>query len=112
VKRSTWKTLTRRQFVAAAATTLAAPFVRTAHAAGKLTLALWDHWVPTANNASKALIEEWGEKEKVEVQIDYVTTQGMKLYLTIAAEAQARSGTTSSPCRRGGRRRMPTTSSL
>jgi ABC-type glycerol-3-phosphate transport system substrate-binding protein len=71
---------------------IAAPFVRTAHAAGKLSLALWDHWVPTANNASKALIEEWGAKEKVEVQIDYVTTQGGKLYLTIAAEAQAKSG--------------------
>ena len=77
---------------AASATVIAAPFVRTAHAAGKLTLALWDHWVPTANNTSKALIEEWGAKEKVEVQVDYVTTQGGKLYLTIAAEAQAKSG--------------------
>ena len=87
---------TRRSFVAATAATsatiIAAPYVRSAHAAGKLSLALWDHWVPTANNTSKALIEEWGAKEKVEVQVDYVTTQGGKLYLTIAAEAQARSG--------------------
>ena len=41
------KTLTRRKFVAssaaASATMIAAPFVRTAHAAGKLTLAHWDH---------------------------------------------------------------------
>jgi ABC-type glycerol-3-phosphate transport system substrate-binding protein len=100
------KTLTRRSFVAASAaasaTMIAAPFVRTAHAAGKLSLALWDHWVPTANNASKALIEEWGAKEKVEVQIDYVTTQGGKLYLTI---------TTSSPCPHGGRTRTPAISS-
>jgi hypothetical protein len=50
------KTLTRRKFVAssaaaASATMTAAPFVRTAHAAGKLTLAHWDHWVPTASRA-------------------------------------------------------------
>jgi hypothetical protein len=29
------------------------------YAAGKLTLALWDHWVPKANDATKALIDEW-----------------------------------------------------
>src|SRR5581483_1131748 len=90
------KAITRRRFVAgsaaASAALTAAPFVRTAHAAGKLSLALWDHWVPGANKTATALIEEWGAKEKVEVQIDYVPTQGMKLYMTIAAEAQARSG--------------------
>ena len=47
-----------------------------AHAAGKLSIGLWDHWVPSANAASKALIEEWAAKEKVEVQIDYITSQG------------------------------------
>ena len=52
----------------------------------------WDHWVPGANNASKALCEEWGAKEKVEVQIDYITSQGHKNLLTIAAESQAKSG--------------------
>jgi len=88
--------ITRRRFVAttaaASATLLAAPFVRGTHAAGKLAVGLWDHWVPGANNASKALIEEWGAKEKVEVTIDYITSQGNKNLLTIAAEAQARSG--------------------
>ena len=39
--------------VAAAAASVASPFVRTAHAAGKLTVALWDHWVPGANKASR-----------------------------------------------------------
>ena len=39
-----------------------------------------------------ALIEEWAAKEKVEVQIDYITTQGNKLLLTEHAEAQSRSG--------------------
>ena len=87
--------IARRQFVAgtaASAAFVAAPFVRGAHAAGKLTLALWDHWVPNANNATKALIDEWAAKEKVEVNIDFITSQGNKLLLTGAAEAQAKSG--------------------
>ena len=71
---------------------IAMPYVRGAHAAGKLSIGFWDHWVPGANNASKALVEEWAAKEKVEVSIDYITSQGNKNLLTIAAEAQARSG--------------------
>src|SRR5262245_14089638 len=90
------KVLTRRRFVAASvaasATMMAAPFVRTAHAAGKLSVGFWDHWVPGANDTSRALVEEWAEKEKVDVQIDYITSMGEKLRLTIAAESQARSG--------------------
>jgi ABC-type glycerol-3-phosphate transport system substrate-binding protein len=78
--------------VAATATAIAAPFVRGAHAAGKLTIALWDHWVPGANKASTAVIEEWAAKEKVEVQIDYITSQGNKLLLTEQAEALSRTG--------------------
>src|SRR5436853_2224073 len=88
--------LTRRQFVAttaaASATAIAAPFVHTANAAGKLSIGFWDHWVPGANKASETLCKEWGEKNKVEISIDYITSQGNKNLLTIAAEAQARSG--------------------
>lgn len=88
--------LSRRQFVAATAMSsaalISAPFVRTAHAAGKLTIGFWDHWVPGANKASTDLVNEWAEKEKVEVQIDYITSQGNKLLLTATAEAQAKSG--------------------
>jgi ABC-type glycerol-3-phosphate transport system substrate-binding protein len=86
----------RRRFVAGTTATsaalIAAPFVRGAHAAGKLSLGLWDHWVPNANDATTALIKEWSEKEKVEVQVDYITSQGNKLLLTGAAESQARAG--------------------
>jgi len=78
--------------VAALTSNLAAPFVRTAGAAGRLSVGLWDHWVPGANSGSKSLIEEWAAKEKVDVQIDYITSQGNKLLLTTEAEAQARSG--------------------
>ena len=63
-----------------------------AHAAGKLTMGFWDHWVPGANKASTDLVNEWAEKEKVEVTIDYITSQGNKNLVTIAAEAQAKSG--------------------
>ena len=40
--------------------------------------AFWDHWVPGANKASTDLVNEWAEKEKVEVQIDYIPSQGNK----------------------------------
>jgi ABC-type glycerol-3-phosphate transport system substrate-binding protein len=88
--------MSRRRFMAtsaaASATLIAAPFVRTANAAGKLSVGFWDHWVPGGNNASKALCEEWGAKNKVEVQVDYITSQGHKNLLTISAEQQAKSG--------------------
>jgi ABC-type glycerol-3-phosphate transport system substrate-binding protein len=55
-------------------------------------MGFWDHWVPGANNTLTALVDEWAEKEKVEVHIDYITSQGQKLLVTISAEAQAKSG--------------------
>ena len=65
------KKLSRRQFVAATALSSAAlitaPYVRGAYAAGKLSIGFWDHWVPGANKASTDLVNEWAEKEKVEV---------------------------------------------
>ena len=90
------KTWTRRRFMASTAAltavALAAPHVRGAHAAGKLSLGLWDHWVPGANAAATAVINEWAAKERVEVSIDFIPSQGNKNLLTIAAEAQAKSG--------------------
>src|SRR5713226_9042246 len=90
------KKVGRRRFVAGTAALstglIAAPFVRGAYAAGKLSLGFWDHWVPGANAATETLVKEWAEKEKVDVQIDFITSQGNKLLLTIAAEAQAKSG--------------------
>jgi len=88
--------VSRRRFVAGTAALstamVAAPFVRGAYAAGKVSIGFWDHWVPDANKATEALCKEWGEKEKVEVQIDYITSNGNKLLLTTAAESQAKSG--------------------
>ena len=88
--------VSRRRFVASTAALstamVAAPFVRGAYAAGKLSVGFWDHWVPNANSATEKAVKEWAEKEKVEVTIDFITSQGNKLLLTTAAEAQAKSG--------------------
>ena len=87
--------VTRRRVVAggaAAAGLMSAPFVRSANAAGSLTIGLWDHWVPGANDVQSAIIKEWADKEKVDVKVDYITSQGNKLLLTLAVEAQAKSG--------------------
>jgi len=88
------KMFTRRRVMAASAaaltTMIAAPFVKTAHAAGKLSIGFWDHFVPDANKTCDALIQEWAAKENVEVQIDRFTAN--KALLTLAAEAQAKSG--------------------
>jgi hypothetical protein len=82
----------RRMLTTAATAALAAPFVRGAYAAGRLSVGFWDHWVPGANDTLTRLCTEWAAKEKVEIAIDYITSQGDKLNLTQAAEAQARSG--------------------
>jgi hypothetical protein len=87
--------MSRRQLLATTAASTAAiamPYVRGAFAAGKLSVGFWDHWVPGANDTCTTLINEWVAKEKVEMQIDYIPSQGFKNLLTIAAEAQARSG--------------------
>ena len=63
--------LDRRRFLAAtaaaSAATVVAPFVRTAHAAGSLSVGFWDHWVPGANDALTRLCNEWAAREKVEL---------------------------------------------
>lgn len=86
----------RRRFLAGtgmvAGATLAAPFVRGAHAAGKLNVGFWDHFVPSANPVLVRLCKEWAEQEKVDLQVDLITTIGGKLSLTAAAERQGRTG--------------------
>ena len=92
----TKRKISRRQMLAttvvASAAFTAMPFVRGAHAAGKLNIGFWDHWVPGANDAMTKLCNEWAAKEKVEISIDFITSQGNKNLLTIAAESVAKSG--------------------
>lgn len=78
--------------LAGAAATLPLVHISTAGAAGKLSAGFWDHWVPGANNAMIKQIKAWGEKNKVEVTPDFITSSGGKLQLTPAAETQAKTG--------------------
>ena len=85
--------LTRRTVLqTAASATLAAPFVRGAHAAGKLSFGTWDHWVPGASEVLGKICREWAEKEKVELTFDLITSNGDKDLLTLMAEGQAKAG--------------------
>jgi ABC-type glycerol-3-phosphate transport system substrate-binding protein len=88
----TRRTMLRTAAAATATSALAAPFVHGAFAAGSLKVGFWDHWVPGANDTLTKVCKEWAEKEKVDISIDYITSQGDKLNLTQAAEAQAKSG--------------------
>ncbi|WP_135469922.1 ABC transporter substrate-binding protein [Crenalkalicoccus roseus] len=76
----------------AAGTTLAAPYVHGQTTGGRLAVGLWDHWVPAGNDAMRAIVNEWAQRNRVDVQLDFITSVGNKLLLTIAAEAQARRG--------------------
>jgi ABC-type glycerol-3-phosphate transport system substrate-binding protein len=86
----------RRRFIsttaAAAATAAVGPYIRTSHAAGKLEVGFWDHWVPGANDVLTSTCNEWAAKEKVDIKIDYIPSQGRKNLITIAAESQAKAG--------------------
>lgn len=87
---------TRRKLVKTSAIvgagTLAAPYVKRAHSAGTVTLGLWDHWVPGANDRMVQLANEWGEANNVGIEIDFITSIGNQNLLTAAAEARAQEG--------------------
>lgn len=84
----------RRKALKLAAASAALPLVhiRTGRAAGKVSIGFWDHWVPTGNAVMQKQVEAWGQKNQVEVQSDFITSNGSKNLLTIAAEAQAKTG--------------------
>ncbi|CAH2599144.1 Extracellular solute-binding protein [Rhodovastum atsumiense] len=86
--------LSRRKALTLGAATAALPLVhiRTAGAAGKLTIGFWDHWVPVGNEAMRKMVAKWADQTKTEVSIDFITSVGNKNLLTIAAEAQAKTG--------------------
>lgn len=77
---------------ATAATTLPLVHIRSSYAAGKLKCGFWDHWVPGADVILKKQVDEWGKKNHVEVEVDFITSNGNKLQVTAAAEAQAGAG--------------------
>jgi ABC-type glycerol-3-phosphate transport system substrate-binding protein len=86
--------VSRRQALKLGAAAAALPLVhiRTAGAAGKVSIGFWDHWVPAGNDVMQKQVNAWADKNKVDVQADFITTNGFKLLLTAAAEAQAGTG--------------------
>jgi ABC-type glycerol-3-phosphate transport system substrate-binding protein len=75
--------------IGAAAAALPLVHIRTAGAAGKLSVGFWDHWVPTGNDVMRKQVAVWADKNKVEVQSDFL---GTALLTTAAAEQQAKTG--------------------
>ncbi|MGE0221623.1 MAG: ABC transporter substrate-binding protein [Acetobacteraceae bacterium] len=86
--------VTRRNTIKLAAAAAALPLVhiRTAGAAGKLHVAMWDHWVPDGNEAVRKVVAKWADKNKVDVTLDFLSSNGEKINITMAAEAQAGRG--------------------
>ena len=78
--------------LAAAAAALPLVHIRTAGAAGKVSIGFWDHWVPGGNDIMQKQVNAWADKNKVEVTADFITGNGSKLSLTGAAETQAKAG--------------------
>ena len=75
-----------------AATAVGAPMVHAQGTGGTLRCGFWDHWVPAGNVVLRELCAEWGRANRVEVQVDLITSVGRQNELTIAAQAQSRSG--------------------
>ena len=84
--------VSRRRALRLGAATAALPLVhiRSAGAAGKLKLALWDHWVPSGGPALRKIIEAWGEKNKVAIELDFLTSIGEKINITMADRKSTR----------------------
>jgi len=88
----TRRTMLKTAVAVPAAIAVSAPMVRGAHAAGKLSMGTWDHWVPGASQVLEKMCKEWAEKEKVELTFDLITSNGDKDLLTLMSEGQAKSG--------------------
>lgn len=88
------KSISRRRALKLGAAAGALPLVhiRTAGAAGKVSIGFWDHWVPGANDVMQKQVNAWAEKNKVEVTADFIASSGNKMQLTGYAEAQAKTG--------------------
>jgi ABC-type glycerol-3-phosphate transport system substrate-binding protein len=89
---ATKRALPRRTLLQGAAGAAALPLVhvRTAGAAGRLSGATWNHFIPGYREALLKLVTLWGEKNKVEVQLDFISYNA--ILMSEAEEALTRSG--------------------
>ena len=86
--------ITRRRALKLSAATAALPLVhiRTAGAAGRLNVGVWDHWIPATNDVMRQQVATWADRNKVDVSVDFITSNGKQILLTAAAEALAGQG--------------------
>ena len=87
-------TLSRRRALklGVAATALPLVHIRTAGAAGSVSIVFFDAWVQAGNTAMKKQVAAWSEKNKVEVKADFLSTANNQIVITENAEAQAGAG--------------------
>ena len=85
---------TRRKLLkfGAAASVLPWVHIRSAGASGQLTMFTWDHWVPANNVELQRQIALFSSKTKIEVKLDFVTSQGNQTLLTLNAQALGKTG--------------------
>ncbi len=76
--------------IGAGAAALPLVHIRTAGAAGKLSMVVPDHWIPEGNVVMRRQIQAFADENKVEVQADFLTSQPNRV--TLAAEALSRAG--------------------
>jgi hypothetical protein len=95
------KKITRRQFIkgvaaggAAIAGAAAIPGVsRKAYAQKpKLSIAMWNHWVPGATDVQRSVIEEWAKKNKVDMTADFIGPSATEMLTVASAEYRAGTG--------------------
>ena len=95
------KKITRRQFMktvaaggAAAVGAMAMPGVASKAYAqkSKLSIGLWNHWVPGATDVHQQIIKEWADKNKVDVTVDLLGPQCRDIRTIVSAEARAGTG--------------------
>jgi hypothetical protein len=87
--------VTRRKAlkIGAAASVLPLVHIRTAGAAGKVSIALWDHWTgKPANDLMLSQIKAFSDKNKVEVKADFIPSANGQILMVENAEAQAKAG--------------------
>lgn len=90
--RMTRRAALRASVAGAAGAALPLVHVQGQGSAGVLRCGFWEHWVPSGNGIIRELCEEWGAKNRVEVKLDFLTSAGNQILLTIASQAQSRSG--------------------
>jgi ABC-type glycerol-3-phosphate transport system substrate-binding protein len=95
------KKITRRKFIktvaaggAVAAGAMTAPgLTRKAFAQKpKLSIAMWNHWVPGATDIQRNVIEQWAKENKVDVTADFIGPSATEMLTVASAEYRAGTG--------------------